>query len=81
MERLLWIEKKVLLDGEETTTDDTFYATVNEIDPETGDETTITTIELEQNAMVMVSFQITDLADKDVTHTYRVFESDRMEIR
>lgn len=76
MERLLWIEKKVLLNGEETTTDDTFYATVNEIDPDTGDETKITTIELEQNAKVMVSFQITDLADKDVTHTYRVFESD-----
>ena len=77
MERLLWIEKKVLKDGEETTVDDTFYATVNEIDPNSGDETTVTTVELAQNDKVMVSFQVTDLADKDVTHTYRVFESDK----
>lgn len=76
MERQLNIEKKVLRDGNEITTDDTFYATVNEIDPETGEETTIITAELKQNDVVSVIFQIANREDKDVIHTYRVFESD-----
>lgn len=76
MERLLWIEKKVLKDGSEITADDTFYATVNEVNPNTGDETTLITVELSQNDKVMVSFPVTDLEDIDTVHTYRVFESD-----
>lgn len=76
LERQLNIEKKVLKDGNEITTDDTFYATVNEIDPDTGEETTVITVELKQNDKVTVLFQVADMADKDVTHTYRVFESD-----
>lgn len=76
MERMLWIEKNVVKDGEQTTTDDKFYATVNEVDPDTGDETTITTVELKQNDKVMVAFQVMDLSELEVTHTYRVFESD-----
>lgn len=76
MERLLWIEKKVLKDGNEITADDTFYATVNEVDPNTGDETTLITVELTQNDKVMVSLPVSDLEDLDTVHTYRVFESD-----
>lgn len=76
MQRLLWIQKNVIKDGEKTTTDDKFYATVNEIDPETGDEITIKTVELKQNDKVMVVFQVMDIAEMDIVHTYRVFESD-----
>lgn len=76
MERLLWIQKNVIEDGEQITTDDKFYATVNEIDLETGEETTIMTVELKQNDKVRVTFHVMDIAEKDVLHTYRVFESD-----
>lgn len=77
MERVLWIQKNVVKGDEQTTTDDKFYATVNEVDPDTGDETTITTVELDQNDKVMVTFQVMDLSELEVTHTYRVFESDK----
>ena len=76
MERQLNIEKKVLKDGVATTSNQTFYATVNEVDPATGEETTVITTELKQNDTVTVLFQVADISDKDVVHTYRVFESD-----
>ena len=76
MERQLNIEKKVLKDGVATTSDQTFYATVNEVDPATGEESTVITTELKQNDTVTVLFQVADISDKDVVQTYRVFESD-----
>ena len=66
MERQLNIEKKVLKDGVATTSDQTFYATVNEVDPTTGEETTVITTELKQNDTVTVLFQVADISDKDV---------------
>ena len=63
-------------DGQQITTDDTFYATVKEVDPDTGEETTVITTELTQNDRVAVNFQILDKEELEKVHTYRVYESD-----
>lgn len=76
MERLLWIQKNVVKDGQQTTVDDTFYATVNEVQ-EDGSEVKVETLELKQNDKVSLVFQSTDIADKDKVFKYRVFESDK----
>ena len=76
LERNLWIQKNVIKDGQQITTDDTFYATVKEVDPDTGEETTVITTELTQNDRVAVNFQILDKEELDKVHTYRVYESD-----
>ena len=55
LERNLWIQKNVIKDGQQITTDDTFYATVKEVDPDTGEETTVITTELTQNDRVAVN--------------------------
>ena len=76
LERNLWIQKNVIKDGQQITTDDTFYATVKEVDPDTGEETTVITTELTQNDRVAVNFQILDKEELEKVHTYRVYESD-----
>lgn len=76
IERLLWIQKNVVKDGQQATVDDTFYATVNEIQ-EDGSEVKVETLELKQNDKVSLVFQSTDIADKDKVFKYRVFESDK----
>ena len=76
MERILWIQKNVVKDGQQTTVDDTFYATVNEV-LDNGDETKVKTLKLKQNDKVKLVFQSTDIADKDKVFKYRVFESDK----
>ncbi len=77
LDRELWIEKKVLKDGSQTTTDETFYATVVEVDPDTGEETKIETIDLIQNGKVQVTLPpISELEDADTVYRYRVYESD-----
>ena len=76
LERNLWIQKNVIKDGQQITTEDTFYATVKEVDPDTGEETTVITTELTQNDRVAVNFQILDEEELDKVHTYRVYESD-----
>ena len=76
LERNLWIQKNVIKDVQQITTEDTFYATVKEVDPDTGEETTVITTELTQNDRVAVNFQILDEEELDKVHTYRVYESD-----
>ena len=52
-----------------------FYATVKEVDPDTGEETTVITTELTQNDRVAVNFQILDKEELEKVHTCLLYTS------